>query len=293
MNEYFVTAFAKFQNEWEERFVKLWAELTVKEQHAIVPIEPPYTEERVVAFLAELKKAKESRAWSLPALFQKKTPFPTSDVRYWKMVEIPGKNYSIGKYPVTQSLWEKILGSNPSGCKGSNRPVENVSWFDCIAFCNTLSEMEGLEKTYTISGEEVQCTVETDGYRLPTEWEWWFAAAANQNVAFSGSDNVEEVAWIRGNSGGQTHDVGQKKANGFGLYDMSGNVDEWCWDRYGGKYEDIPIEDSLGPTTGTQRLRRGGSWFSDASFSQVAYRRWRHPSDRIDRQGVRLCRSIR
>jgi len=278
LKEYYIIGSAKFQGEWEEKFTKLWSELTVKEQRSLIPIQPPYTEESVVEFLAELRKVKERRGWSFPSFIQRQIPFPTSGVLYWKMVEMPGKNYSIGKYPVTQDLWERVMGDNPSHFKGSSRPVEQVSWFDCVDFCNKLSEKEGLEKAYTINGKEVECTFSSEGYRLPTEEEWVFAAKANQDFEYSGSDNIDEVAWYgEDRETGSTHGVGQKKANGFGLYDMSGNVWEWCWAWF---------------EKGRDRGGRGGSWSGDARVARLSGRYWFFPSLRRNYRGFRLSRTI-
>ena len=211
-----------------------------------------------------------------------------------EMVEIPGKNYEIGKYQVTQAVWESVMGNNPSVFKGRSRPVENVSWFDCFEFCNKLSDKEGLEKAYTINGEEVECDFKASGYRLPTEWEWWFAAKANDDFEYSGSDNPDEVAWTDENSNGESHGVGQKKANGFGLYDMAGNVWEWCWDWYTYiDWKDIPTEDSTGPSTGSLRVRRGGSWGFGESYARLSYRFKSNPSSRENRRGFRFTRTIR
>jgi sulfatase modifying factor 1 len=211
-----------------------------------------------------------------------------------QLVEVPGKKYAIGKYQVTQALWESVMGSNPSDFKGSSRPVEMVNWFDCIEFCNKLSEKEGLEKAYTINGKEVQCNFESNGYRLPTEWEWYFAAKANEDYyEYSGSDDIYEVAWYGENSNRQTHGVGQKKPNGFGLYDMNGNVLEWCWDWFEGDREDIPTEDSIGPSTGSDRMLRGGCWDDVARDGRVAYRQWSYPSCRVGSLGFRFSRTIR
>ena len=173
--------------------------------------------------------------------------------------------------------------------KGANRPAEGVSWFDCIQFCNKLSEMEGLEPVYTVNGRDVTCNWTAKGYRLPTEAEWEYAARAGQKYIYAGGNNVDEVAWYKDNSGGETHPVGQKHPNHFGLYDMSGNVWEWVWD-WRGTYSSSPTVDPQGPTSGSRRVFRGGGWRGSARHVRVSLRS-SYPASGYYNLGFRLCRS--
>ena len=193
----------------------------------------------------------------------------------------------VGKYPVTQGLYESVMGKNPSRFKGSTRPVEQVSWYDAVLFCNKLSELEGREPVYTINGDDVSCNFVAKGYRLLTEAEWEYCARSGQRFKYSGSDTVDEVAWYGGNSGGETHPVGLKKPNGFGLYDMSGNVWEWVWDWYG-DYSSGTQVDPQGPTSGSFRVNRGGSWSSNAQDMRVSRRSIFAPANTGDDLGFRL-----
>lgn len=168
------------------------------------------------------------------------------------MVKIPGKDYSIGKTEVTQKLYESIMGENPSEFKGKNNPVENVSFFDAIYFCNKLSMMYGLECAYALDNEidinewnytpnkgdepyykAFQCNEDANGFRLPTPEEWRYAEKGGQDFKYAGSDNIDEVGWCGSNSKNTTHPVATKKGNGYGLYDMQGNVTEWCLESKG------------------------------------------------------------
>ena len=192
--------------------------------------------------------------------------------------------------PVTQDLYESLMNNNPSEFKGGRRPVEYVSWFDAVQCANALSRKQGLKEVYTIDGEDVEADWSANGWRLPTEAEWEYAARAGTDFKYSGSNNLDEVGWHSGNSGGQTHPVGEKKPNGWGLYDMSGNVEEWCWDWYG-DYPSSKQTDPKGPKTGSNRVCRGGSWDVVARGARVSIRLYCDPSDRSIYLGFRFSRS--
>ncbi len=199
----------------------------------------------------------------------------------------------MGETEVTQGQWQAVMGSNPSrrsSC-GASCPVEQVSWTDAIEYANRLSRKAGLEECYQVSGATVSfkglaCT----GYRLPTEAEWEYAARAGESHRYAGSDDIEAVAWYSSNAGGATGPVGGKEANAWGLRDMSGNVREWCWDRYG-DYPSGNATDPLGPPGGTLQVIRGGSAGSKAPTHRVAYRGWQDPDDRLGNLGFRLVRT--
>ena len=182
-------------------------------------------------------------------------------------------SYSIGKYEVTQDLWEAVMGSNPSDFKGSRRPVEEVSWNDCQDFIRKLNELTGAN------------------FRLPTEAEWEFAARggnSSRGYKYSGSNTLDNVAWYRDNSGSETHDVGTKSPNELGLYDMSGNVWEWCNDR-DGRYSSSSQTDPKGASSGSIRVIRGGGWSNNARICRVSNRGFSTPGYRDDNMGLRLC----
>ena len=184
-------------------------------------------------------------------------------------------SYYIGETEVTQELWKAVMGSNPSYFKGYNRPVERVSWEDCQAFIRKLNDITG------------------KSFRLPTEAEWEFAARGgnkSNGYKYSGSNSVERVAWYDGNSGffGKTHDVKTKAANELGIYDMSGNVWEWCQDRYG-SYSPSAETNPTGPFSGPYRVGRGGSWFSLVWHCRVSCRVDHTPLLREGDLGLRLA----
>jgi len=205
-------------------------------------------------------------------------------------------SFYIGKYEVTQSQWQTVMGSNPSNFKGDNKPVEGVNWYDAIEFCNKLSEREGLTPCYSINGANTICDGSANGYRLPTEAEWEYAAKGGNSgngCKYSGSNDLSSVAWYSDNSGSQTHSVGQKQSNELGIYDLSGNVWEWCWDWYNDSYyNSSPGSNPRGAGSGEYRALRGGSWNSSDRGCRVAFRFRSTRGDRYDiLGGLRVCRA--
>ena len=185
--------------------------------------------------------------------------------------------FHLGQYEVTQEQYEKVMGTNPSNFKGGQNPVEQVDWNDAVEFCRKLSALPAEKKAGYV-------------YRLPTEAEWEYACRAGTKTTYSFGDSDSELgdyAWYDENSGLTTHPVGGKKPNGWGLYDMYGNVWEWCQDYYA-EYEKSPVADPRGPTSGSSRVVRGGSWFSDAQFSRSAYRYRYTPDFRNNNNGFRV-----
>jgi formylglycine-generating enzyme required for sulfatase activity len=204
--------------------------------------------------------------------------------------------FYLGVYTVTQSEYMQIARENPSDFSGGGRlPVENVSWFDAVAFCNTLSQKEGLPPFYEIKGQMVEVPDwNGPGYRLPTEAEWEFACRAGTTTRFFfGGDEgaLGEYAWYSANSNGRTHPVGEKKPNTFGLFDMHGNVWEWCWDGYAADYyQKSPADDPRGPDQSVDRVFRGGSWDLDSRYSRSANRRGNTPTYLYNNLGFRVAR---
>lgn len=198
--------------------------------------------------------------------------------------------YHMGAMEVTQELYQAVMGSNPSQFDGSTgkepilgevqqkRPVDTVTWFECIEFCNKLTDgTAGLgpsERVYTRSGSTVTQNLSKKGFRLPTEAEWeWAARGGSTTDLYSGSNTATAVAWHSGNSG-ETRQVAQKTANAYGLHDMSGNVWEWCWDLYKSA---VPSggTDPTGPAPAvgfTHRTKRGGSWDTTDDKCKCVYR---------------------
>ncbi len=187
------------------------------------------------------------------------------------------KDFYIGVFEVTQAQWEKVMKATPSNFKdvGKDAPVEQVSWDDCQNFMKELNTKNSSSLVF----------------RLPTEAEWEYTCRggkSSKDFEYSGSKNLDEVAWFKDNSGGKTHPVGKKKANELGLYDMSGNVWEWCQDWFG-DYPKETVKDPIGAQSGSLRVYRGGAWGNDAGGCRSASRFSYAPSYRNSDLGLRLC----
>jgi formylglycine-generating enzyme required for sulfatase activity len=204
-------------------------------------------------------------------------------------------SFLMNKYEVSQGEWNSVMEDNPSNFKGDTLPVENVSWHEAVEFCNRLSAKEGLTPVYKVAKNSIRYDFHADGYRLPTEAEWEYAAKGGKKdylaLKYSGGETPDKVAWYKGNSRDRTHPVGTKAPNSLGLYDMSGNVGEWCWDRFG-SYRRRDQADPIGPSRGVTRVCRGGGWSSDAQSLRSTIRGELIPDTRNGYLGFRVCRSV-
>lgn len=253
-------------------------------------------------------KAKDNLVWVKGGTFKN-----TKSGFYGTSVTIP--DFYISPYEITQKEWVQVTGSNPSTFQGDNLPVEMVSWYDAVEYCNQRSLQEDLEPYYNINkdtkdpenksdNDDMKWTVtinaEANGYRLPTEAEWEYAAGGGQmskSYIYSGSNNADEVAWYWRNAGDQylsgewnwpviesnkntTKSAGVKKSNELGLYDMSGNVREWCWDWY----------EDLNQASGSFRVVKGGGWIGGVSNTEVSFKGKFEANGKGPDQGFRVIR---
>ena len=179
------------------------------------------------------------------------------------------RGFYLGITEVTQGQWKAVMGHNPSWFKGNRLPVERVSWDDAVRFCRRLGQKEGRR------------------YRLPTEAEWEYACRAESTGPYAGTGNLDEMGWHVGNSGNETHPVGTKQPNAWGLYDMHGNVSEWCRDWYG-EYPRREVRDPAGPSESVARVLRGGSWSYPPRICRPASRSRDERSMRYNDIGFRV-----
>jgi formylglycine-generating enzyme required for sulfatase activity len=209
--------------------------------------------------------------------------------------------FFLGATEVTQGQYLAVTGANPSRFNGSeDLPVENVSWFDAVNYCNALSRKEGLTPFYRVQGETVEVPDwNATGYRLPTEAEWEYACRAASTTLYSFGDDAAGLgafAWYAGNSRTGNvrlpQPVGQKRPNAWGLYDMHGNVEEWCWDGYEADYyiKPPPASDPLGPSQTASRVNRGGCWRLTPQRCRSAFRVGQAPGNRSAVLGFRVAR---
>ena len=171
--------------------------------------------------------------------------------------------FFIGQTQVTQALWAAVMGENPSAFKGAQRPVERVSWGACVVFVNALSRRLGLTPAYDKGDNDAQLVKGASGFRLPLASEWLWAAQGGEAFKYAGSDQLTEVGWCVDNAGDETHEVAQLKPNGYGLYDMSGNVWEWC--------ADDSDEPGQHRPSAEERVDRGGSYQNCAQSCALTY----------------------
>ena len=221
--------------------------------------------------------------------------------------ERPQHNVNINRYifmaetEVTQESWLSLMGSNPSSNAGCDScPVEQVSWHNAVAYCNALSNNEGLDPAYIINGTEVSWSQFANGYFLPTEAIWEYACRASTTTAFANGEitdlncadpALDLISWYCGNADNTTHQVATKSENSWSLFDMHGNVSEWCWDYYAyGYYSESPEDDPTGPDSGTARVIRGGSYEDVARMSRSATRNSALPETVSSTTGLRVCR---
>lgn len=200
------------------------------------------------------------------------------DDRLKQSWNVPVPAFRMAKFPVTQDIYYAVTGQNPSAFKGPRKPVESVSWEEAVQFCNLLSIQNGLSPYYVIQNGHILFDKSASGYRLPTEAEWQYACQAGHAQIRYGA--LDDIAWYRENAGSQTQDAGQKAPNAWGLYDMLGNVWEWCADLY-----DTEVY-------GTYRVFRGGGWADEARGCMATNRRRSHPTFKIDDLGFRIAQSI-
>jgi len=226
-------------------------------------------------------------------VFVRKAGFQVKKGLLIPTITVKVDSFYIDDFVVTQEDWNQVMDYNPSYFKDNNLPVESVNWYEAVLFCNKKSQKDDLNPCYFIEGEQVECDFNTNGYRLPTEAEWEFAAIGgvkSKGYLYAGSDLLDEVAWYSENAGRTTHPKGGKLPNELGLYDMCGNVFEWCWDWFD-KYESDFMDNPTGPIKGKMKVVRGNNWINGKSTSDLTRRVHRGPYCTTHHQGFRICRT--
>lgn len=255
------------------------------------------------------KRVPEVKMLTIPAgTFTMGTEFFDFDERPVRQITLTN-SFLLSKYEVTQELWKEVMSVNTSFFQGDSLPVDNVTWFDALSFCNELSKKQGLSPVYTIVNDTVvQWNKKANGYRLPTEAEWEYACKAGTNTDFyTGNASrkiidsaLDKAGWYCSNSEGKTHRVGQKVPNSFGLYDMHGNVWEWVWDWFSfwpaNDTSDWVVSERVQRYEPEyyQRIQRGGSFHCEgpSHYGRSAHRHFHDPNSAIPSFGFRIARSL-
>lgn len=200
------------------------------------------------------------------------------------------KPFYISKYEVSQRLFEAVTGNNPSNVVSLELPVGKVTWVEAAIFCNELSKIHSLDEVYIITGVDAVMNINKNGWRLPTEAEWEYACRAGTTGDYAGNGILDDMGWYGYNSGLKMHPPARKLPNDFGIYDMHGNVWEWCWDFFSSNYYAVsPDTDPIGPEKGERRIMRGGSWNDGMNFARSSNRTI--PLQDIGNVGIRLVRN--
>ncbi len=218
---------------------------------------------------------------------------PEADDDEFPLLTIGVKSFLMSSTEITQQQWMMVNTQNPADFKNPDRPVENVSFYDVIDYCNAKSIKDNLTPAYDVYGSEIVCDFDADGYRLPTEAEWELAAKAGKGreyQRFSGADDPLSIAWYNANAGAKTHIVATKGANELGLYDLCGNVAEWVWNWYAPYTYRIPNLNT-GPSSGTDKVIRGGNWQNSEHGIRISNREYMKPFTKNNLTGFRVVRS--
>ncbi|OGU59845.1 MAG: hypothetical protein A2X64_04015 [Ignavibacteria bacterium GWF2_33_9] len=221
--------------------------------------------------------------FNMGSLFGLKDEFPVHTITISKPI-------IASKFEINQFYYSQVMKTNPSMIKDYRLPVDSITWIKAIQFCNELSQIQELKPVYTIFGENVKFDTTANGWRLPTEAEWEYMCKAHDTTNYFTNEDLSKLGWFIMNSGLKSHPSGQKSPNAFGLYDMQGNLWEWCWDFYNSDYYGIsPVQNPLGPISGERHVARGGGYDSGNSLCRASNRFY--PSNPIQSTGIRIVRT--